>query len=175
MVHIFITGGIGSGKTYLANELGTMTGVNVVSLDAIFFDMDSPVHRREKETMLRDEELTYFLNSSQESIFEGWHFGDWLIPLYRAISFVIIVDTPLEVRKDRIKDRFKRRKAGLDIDPFPKGGNNHLENLLKWTELFDADTTEKEIRKYCHYNCRFLRDDGYGTVLNSFAQPFGST
>jgi deoxyadenosine/deoxycytidine kinase len=169
MTHTFITGGIGSGKTYLANSLHSLTGVKVVSLDAIFFDMDSPVHRREKEAVLREEELLHSLES-KVSIFEGWHFGDWLIPLYRAISLVIIVDTPLEIRKERIKARFKRRKAGIEIDPFPKGGKDHLENLLKWTNMFDADKAEIEIRKYCHCDCRFLRDDGYGVVLNSFAQ-----
>ena len=170
ITHTFIAGGIGSGKSHLAQMLSTLTKADVVSLDAIFFDFESPIHRKERDTALKDAMLHLRL-VQPPSIFEGWHFGDWLIPLYRCVSLVIIIDAPLELREQRIEERFNRRKAGLEFDPFPRGGTEHLANLLRWTRMFDADRAEKEIRAYSSSNCRFLRDAGFGTVLNQMAQP----
>ncbi|MCX6972166.1 MAG: hypothetical protein NTV93_18720 [Verrucomicrobia bacterium] len=169
MAHTFITGGIGSGKTRLAARLQEITGFGVVSLDAIFFDLSSANHREKKEPSVRGSELERELQKEHQ-IFEGWHFGDWLIPLYRRLSFVIIVDVPLELRQERIKARFHLRKAGQEFDPFPKGDNQHLENLLQWTRIFDADRTQEEIGRFCPKECSFIREDGLTSRIESIAQ-----
>ena len=169
LAHIFITGAIGSGKTHLAAQLREITGFNVVSLDAIFFDLASANHREKKMPPVRDSELEKELQKEPQ-IFEGWHFGDWLIPLYRSLSFVIIVDVPLELRQERIKTRFHHRKSGKEFDPFPKGDNQHLENLLQWTRMFDADRTQEEIGRFCPKECSFIREDGLTSRVETIAQ-----
>jgi len=162
-----VTGAIGSGKTYLSDQLGRVAQCDVVSLDAIYFDLKALEHRKVRELPNRVELLRQHLSFS--CVFEGWHFGDWLVPLYQQLSRVVIVDTPLDVREKRIRDRFERRKAGLESNPFPFADESHLQNLLKWTNLFSADATLGEIRKYCPADCEFYTDDGFGSYLSSYS------
>jgi dephospho-CoA kinase len=169
MEHFYITGAIGSGKTTLAETLSRILHRKVLSLDALFFDLESSIHRKKKEPLQRDKELLTHL-AEKNMIFEGWHLGDWLIPLVRSVSLVVIVDTPLELRLQRIENRFNRRKAGLEFDPFPNSDPKHLSNLFKWTKMFDANESEKEIRKHCSSECLFLRDDGFGKVVGKITQ-----
>ena len=159
MGHAFITGGIGSGKTYLAMRLHERTRLSLVSLDGVFFDLSSCNHREQRSPIERNRELAKQMVDGSR-IFEGWHFGGWLIPLYRTLSVSVIVDTPLELRKNRIQTRFERRKAGMEPDPFPRGGSDHLENLLQWTALFNADVCEAAIREFAPADCVFMRTDG---------------
>jgi len=164
-MHTLVTGAIGSGKTSLSLQLGSVSQREVVSLDAIYFDLDAPEHRKVREVSARLELLR--VRMSKPRIFEGWHFGDWLIPLYHQLSAVIIVDTPLETREQRIRDRFTRRKAGLEPDPFPLADEHHLHNLLKWTRLFSPEGIRKEILQFCPAQCEFHIDDGFGSYLSS--------
>ena len=169
MNNIFVTGGIWSGKTYLSKSLSKSTNMTSVSLDDIFFDLSSEIHRKKREDIPRNEMLCEYVNQGN-LIFEGWHFGDWLVPLYKSLKLLIIVDTPIELRKERIKKRFEDRKSGKEEDPFPNGGKEHLVNLLKWTELFDVTNTQKEIKRHCSSSCIFLQYDGYGDIVSKVIQ-----
>jgi hypothetical protein len=160
MRHVLITGGIGSGKSFLAEQLQYSTGVSIVSLDCIYFDLESPVHRECRPLEARTKLLAEHIGD-RCCIFEGWHFGEWLYPLYRSLYLTVIVDTPVEIRLDRIRTRFQNRKAGNEPDPFPKGGPEHLENLLKWTSMFDTSRCEAEIRNIAPSDMIVIRTNGF--------------
>ena len=169
MKHIFITGAIGSGKTYLAETLRTKTGFPLVSLDEVFFDLTSVRHREKRSRADRSQMLAEALEKSC-SIFEGWHFGEWLHPLYSMLGLAVIINAPLDLRCERIRERFERRKSGVEPDPFPLGGSEHLENLLKWTELFDADTTEEIIKGAGSSELTVIRTDGLTCNIEEIAE-----
>ena len=147
MNKLYITGAIGSGKTYSSKYISRKTNFAVIALDEILFDHKSKETRKKHDDKTRDELL---LNSLKldSSIYEGWHFGQWLIPMYKIIDTVIIVDTPLEERIVRIKKRFENRKSGIEIDPFPSAGIDHLNNLLKWTRLWNEEKILTEIKSF---------------------------
>ena len=152
---VFVTGAIGSGKTYAATKLTGRVSADFVSLDAIFFDSCSAIHRERRDLSERDAQLCLSLKRDHV-VFEGWHFGDWLIPMYKRLGLLLIIDAPLALREERIRSRFERRKAGREEDPFPLGGEDHLQNLLKWTRLFDPEETVAEIGKYVSAQCRIV-------------------
>lgn len=119
----FITGAIGSGKTHAANLLGNRTGLELVSLDSIVFDLHSDTHRATKSPQVRDAELARLLEK-RNVLFEGWHFGQWLVPMYQRLHRVIMIDTPLPVRIERIKEHYRRRKAGSSPTPSRSAARN---------------------------------------------------
>lgn len=170
-MHTFVTGAIGSGKTCFSARLGRLARCDVISLDAIYFDLAASEHRKVRDLPQRLALLRQQL--SVPRIFEGWHFGDWLVPLYQHLSRVIIIDTPLAIREQRIRDRFDRRKAGIEPNPFPLADESHLQNLLTWTKLFAVDATRTEIRNHCPPGCEFYLDDGFGSYFEQHLQTNG--
>lgn len=150
---IFVTGAIGSGKTYAATTLVERLVAELVSLDAIFFDLNSTIHRKRRDAQDRDALLLEHLDH-ERVVFEGWHFGDWLIPLYRRLDLLVVLNTPLVQCEQRIRGRVERRKAGLEEDLFPLADAEHLENLIKWTRLFEPEKTVAEIAQHAPARCK---------------------
>lgn len=153
MKRIYITGAIGSGKTYAARLLGETLHLPHHSLDPIVFDLDAKAYRQRFPETVRDEKLRVLV-ATGSWIIEGWHRGEWLIPIYQGADCVWLLDTPLSRRYWRIIARFTRRKLGLIPDPVPLGGLKHLGRLLKWTRLFDAKAMRAEIARHARQDCR---------------------
>ena len=75
---IFVTGAIGSGKTYASKRLGHTMGLRVVALDTIYFNLASAdVHRERKTPSLRDHELAETLDSGTRSSRDGTLESGW--------------------------------------------------------------------------------------------------
>lgn len=159
MSRIFVTGPIGAGKTHFTSSLAQTLGWRVVALDPFFLDYDymsgGGPERRKRSPADRDAQLAEWLDVEQV-IFEGWHFGEWMIPLYRRISAAIVLDVPLELRDTRIRERHRRRKTGEEPDPFPASGDAHLHNQLKWTRSFEVAATVDEIRRDAPSECKIV-------------------
>jgi dephospho-CoA kinase len=155
MSRIFITGGIGSGKTFSAQYLSNKYGYRHVPLDAIYFDLESTVHREKRSPESRNAELLKNLKPTN-TIFDGWHFGEWLVPMYKAVNLVLIIEVDESIRVERILQRYALRKAGMEYDPFPNGDNEHLNNLIKWTKLWNKDKIVAEIKRTCSEDCIFI-------------------
>jgi dephospho-CoA kinase len=149
MNHIFITGGIGSGKTYSAAYLSERFHYQSVSLDELFFNFKSIIHRERKNVEIRNGELKSKLKKDK-LIFEGWNWGEWLIPMYKTLNLVLIIETPENIRVERIIKRYTSRKAGNEYDP------DHLDNLIKWTKLWKKEAIISEIKKDCPKDCVFI-------------------
>jgi dephospho-CoA kinase len=66
----YVTGAIGSGKTYAATHLAERLEYPVVSLDSIFFDLQSSTHRKRKDEETRQHELRQSL-SVDNVVLEG--------------------------------------------------------------------------------------------------------
>ena len=158
MSKIFMTGGIGAGKTYSAKLMADNYNMAHVSLDEIFFDLKSTNHRERKRQDLRDMELSCALNG-HNAIYEGWFSGEWLAPLFSIIDLVVFIETPIDIRISRIKERYRRRKCGLEFDPYPNGGEEHLNNLIKWTALYSKEKIRSEIMNY-NKNCSYIEISG---------------
>jgi adenylate kinase family enzyme len=155
MNRIFITGGIGSGKTYSAAYLSERYCYQNVSLDELFFNFNSIIHRERKSVESRNNELNNKLKEDK-LIFEGWNWGEWLIPMYKCLNLVLIIDTPEDIRVERIIKRYTLRKAGNEYDPYPNSDPNHLNNLIKWTKLWNKEVIVNEIKKDCPKDCDFI-------------------
>ena len=147
MKRIFVTGGIGSGKTTAAIQIARKLSLPYICLDDLYFDIESKEYRKKRTDAERDRKLEEILKTDHWGI-EGWHFGDWLAEVYRRSDVCLIIDVPVFVRRWRITKRFLRRKTGLEKDLFHRSGLAHLVRLTKWTALFNLDRTQEEIVKY---------------------------
>jgi len=153
MKRIYITGAIGSGKSYAARLLSETLHLSHHSLDPIVFDLDATAYRQRFPETVRDEKLRVLMDGDSW-IIEGWYRGDWLHSVYQRADCVLLLDTPLLRRYWRIIARFMRRKLGWIPDPVPLGGWKHLGRLLKWTRLFDAEAMRAEIAQHARQDCR---------------------
>ena len=178
MKRIYITGAIGSGKSYAARLLGETLRIPHQSLDPIVFDLDAEAYRKRFAETVRDEKLRELV-AADSWIIEGWYRGDWLNPVYQQADAVLLLDTPLALRYWRIVARFTRRKLGLIPDPVPLGGWKHLGRLLKWTRLFDAQQMQAEICKHTGPGCRVvvvhhrLKTDSIARVVGLLCATYG--
>lgn len=145
MMRIFITGAVGSGKSFVAQRVARDLNLPIISLDDCFFDLESDSYRKKRDAADRFTRLAKAI-SGNEWVAEGWHFGPWLNPLFERVTCICIVDTPLHIRYWRITKRFAKRKLGLQNDPYAKGGFSHLLKLYQWTKLFDAKKHIPEAR-----------------------------
>jgi hypothetical protein len=155
MKRIYITGAIGSGKTYAARLLGEALRLPHHGLDPIVFDLEAKAYRQRFPETVRDEKLR-ILVEGDSWIIEGWYRGDWLIPMYQRADLVLLLDTPLRLRNWRIISRFARRKLGLIPDPVPLGGLKHLGRLLRWTRLFEGEAMRAEVARHVRQDCRIV-------------------
>lgn len=156
MPKIFITGGVGSGKTFSSRLIANSIGSDYYALDEIFFDFKSSEYMKKRLPEERDAMLLNLI-SSESWVIEGWHFGDWVIPIYQNIDYVILLDTPLAKRRFRVIHRFCRRKLGLIYDPVPMSGILHLVKLLKWTKRSNVTRHENDILENCQSTCHIER------------------
>jgi hypothetical protein len=71
------------------------------------------------------------------SEFEIRNFDYNEVLLYKHLQYPIV----------RITKRFENRKSGIEIDPFPSAEIDHLNNLLKWTRLWNEEKILNEIQR----------------------------
>lgn len=153
MKRIYITGAIGSGKTYAARLFSETLHLPHHSLDPIVFDLDAKAYRQRFPETVRDEKLRVLVDGDSW-IIEGWYRGAWLNSVYQRADGVLLLNPPLSRRYRRIIARFTRRKLGLIPDPVPLGGLKHLGRLLKWTRLFDPEAMRADIARHARQDCR---------------------
>ena len=130
---IYITGGPGSGKTFVSNTIAKRCNIGKLSLDEIVWDK----YYKEKTTRERDETLHNFLCNNKSWIIEGTYF-DWLLDLFTKSDLIIFIQTNVMLRSFRILKRFLKNK----ISKNGKESIKSLFHMLLWNYRY-----EKNVKK----------------------------
>lgn len=130
---IRIFGGIASGKSTLATELGKKLHIPVYSTDDFVYTKDFKRRSEKERTKLIHTKL------KESWIVEGVHFAKWCEKTYAEADKIIILDIPKRVLAKRIITRtFKREKKHYK--------NKYFDTIrLIWMMFRD---TNKEMKEY---------------------------
>ena len=154
MMKMYITGSTGSGKTTVAQELSRQFSVPTFKIDDIVWDNSKGYTGKKFPDEVRDGKIAEMM-VNQSWIAEGIYFNDWLLPVLRAVDFVLILMPPTFVRDYRlvkrcIQSRFQtgRQKENLVL----------LYKNLKWGHAFERnkmpgliELLDREDIQYCLY------------------------
>ncbi|WP_206064478.1 hypothetical protein [Neptunomonas sp. XY-337] len=100
---IHIIGGPGSGKTYISQNLQSITDLTAYDLDQVFWDQSQNTYTRASEES-RAEKLSSIL-SNEKWIIEGVYYK-WLDESFQNADLIVILNPPLIKRQWRIFKRF---------------------------------------------------------------------
>ena len=140
MPKIYIIGASGAGKSFCAKRLSQKLGIVHLNLDDIAW-VQSP-HR--KNMMIKRDKaeklscIRAFLSTHPSWIIEGAQSKDWLAPVVKEATQVLVLHVPVLIRDWRILKRSVRRKLGIEK-------SNHKENflgvcrLIKFNHCYDKD------------------------------------
>lgn len=144
---IFIIGGPGSGKTFLAKKLSEQYGVPCYDLDELFWDNAAKSYGTKRDPAERDALLDRILSKS-DWIIEGVYYA-WCGRCFAEADNIRFLNVPRHVYRRRIIRRFVRRKLG--IEKGKKETLRSLRGLLKWADRYrekNAVEIEKILRGY---------------------------
>tara|TARA_Y100000310_G_scaffold75551_1_gene71903 strand:+ start:1768 stop:2280 length:513 start_codon:yes stop_codon:yes gene_type:complete len=154
---IFILGGIGSGKTTLANKLSKILKIKNFELDDIAYKKREAYEKQNPKA--RDKKLKVILKR-KKWIIEGFYSRPWIHPIYKKADIIIILNIELSISKRRIIKRFLKRKLSFKKE---KRFNEKLKsnlNLLKSTgEYPKYFKIQKETAKRFNKNTLILKNN----------------
>lgn len=104
---IFIVGGIGSGKTTLANKLSNILHIKTYELDDIAYKKRETYEKYKPKE--RNKKVKVILEK-KKWIIEGFYSRSWIYPIYRKADVVIILNIKPSISKKRVILRFLKRK-----------------------------------------------------------------
>ena len=104
---ILIVGGIGSGKTTLANKLSKTLKIKSYELDDIAYKKRE-TYKKQKPS-IRDKKVKLILKR-KKWIVEGFYSRHWTYPIYKKADIVIILNIKPSASKRRVIIRFLKRK-----------------------------------------------------------------
>ena len=122
---ILITGGIGSGKTTLANKLSKIIKTKNYELDNIVYRRRD-IHIK-NSPMVRNKKLQLILKK-RKWILEGFHNHPWTHPIYKKADLIIILEVKSFISKKRIITRYLKRKLSFEKN---KDINQHINKNFK--------------------------------------------
>ena len=122
---ILIVGGIGSGKTTLANKLTKILKIRNYELDNIVYKRRD-IHEKQKP-QIRDKKIKLILKR-KKWIIEGFHSRYWTYPIYKKTDIVIILNIKPSASKRRVIIRFLKRKLSFKNN---KKVNKKFKTMLK--------------------------------------------
>jgi len=135
---IHIIGAPGSGKTYVASKLATLTNIKAHELDKVFWCQAEVAYVRSSE-----EERTTKLNdilTKEDWIVEGVYYK-WLASAFDAADIIIVLNPSVLVRQWRITKRFLIRK--FIQGEFQKETFSSFLTLFWWNQKFDSDNMQR--------------------------------
>ncbi|MBR6039963.1 MAG: AAA family ATPase [Clostridia bacterium] len=144
---IFIIGGPGSGKTFLAKKLSEQYGIPCYDLDELFWDNTAAAYGTKRDPEARDALLDQILEK-ENWIIEGVYYA-WCGRCFAEADSIRFLNVPPRVYRRRIIRRFVRRKLG--IEKGKKETLRSLRDLLKWADRYrekNAVEIEKILRAY---------------------------
>lgn len=139
---IYIIGGSGSGKTYLANKLSKKHNIEHYDLDDLQWDNKADFYGVKRNPDERQAMLQEILNK-EKWIIEGVYYK-WCKQCFDDADKIYLLEVPRPTYRYRIIKRFIRRKLGLERGK--KETFKSLKNLLKWADSYN-DNDMPEIKK----------------------------
>lgn len=142
---IHITGASGAGTTTLGRVLARNLNWTHLDTDEFYWLPTDPPFHAKRAVAERLQLLGSAIESNPDFVLSGslvgW--GDPLIPRFEA---VIYIDTPTEVRLNRLRSREALRYGEHAIAP---GGSvhTHYRDFLDWAAAYDRGTMEGRSRQ----------------------------
>ena len=142
IIHVF--GASGSGTSTLAKAICDKTGFHMMEVDSYFWLPTDPpftVRRSSDESAaLMQKDIDKFRKVVVAGSATGW--GDFLIP---QISLAIRLETPTEIRIERIKQR-ELMRFGERIQP---GGDMYEQHhkFIDWAQMYDEGGVEMRSKR----------------------------
>lgn len=135
---ILIFGIVASGKTTLAKNLSEKMDIPYFEGDCIAWGF--PNEKRYKRTNEEQAEIIENINKNENWIVEGTYRESQKI-LYEYADKIILLDTPLYIRKFRIILRFIKQQLGIEKSHY-KSDIEMLKLMFKWTKDFELHRQE---------------------------------
>jgi len=138
---IFITGGIASGKTTLAEKLSKKLKIKNYELDNIAYK------RRDVWTKADYSERKKNLDKifqRKKWILEGFYSTPWVYSIYKKADVVIILKTNKLTSKNRITRRFMKRRLSFKKN---KLINKNFKDFLKVLNHISAPHYHKKLKR----------------------------
>ncbi|CCX37500.1 putative uncharacterized protein [Clostridium sp. CAG:1013] len=131
-MRIRIIGASGSGKTFLAKQLGEKYHIPICSLDDLFWDNSKGAYNCKRDENSRDAMLEQVV-SREDWIIEGVQFT-WCESSFAQADVIYFLDTSPLLCRVRIIRRFFKRK--FNRTNRKNETLSSLISLLKWTNKF---------------------------------------
>ncbi|HEA46415.1 MAG TPA: hypothetical protein ENH99_01395 [Candidatus Pacearchaeota archaeon] len=138
---ILIVGGIGSGKTTLANKLSKILNIKHYELDNIAYktrDVWVKFGYPERKKKLNK------IFKRKTWILEGFYSTPWTLSVYKKADLVIILEVKKTKAKIRVFKRFLKRKFLMKKN---KKVNKSLKGVIKIIKHINLERYEKKIKK----------------------------
>ena len=144
---ILIVGGIGSGKTTLANKLSRILKIKNYELDNISYKRRD-VHEKYKPKE-RDKKLKSIVKR-KKWIMEGFYSRPWIYPIYKKADIVIMLNIKMSVAKRRVFTRWLKRNLVLKKDKKHNRKFKVMLHLIKHIEKYPKyfQTQKKAAKKF---------------------------
>ena len=138
---ILIIGGIGAGKTTLAEKISKLLKIKN-------YEMDDLVHKRRDihihhTPFMRDKKLKLILKR-KTWILEGFYDHPWTYPIYKKVDLIIILDIKISIAKKRIITRYLKRKVFQNKN---KNINKQFKTVLKLLKKISKNSEFIKIQK----------------------------
>jgi len=150
---IYITGGPGSGKTFLSNKISEEYNLQLLELDNIVWDDNY----KEVTTDKRNENLLFFLSNNTNWIIEGTYF-EWLEKIFAECDFIIFIQSNSIIRDYRIIKRFIMKKIKKDNNK--KEGLVNLIHMIAWNHEYENKIKKQFLSFVENFNSKlvFVKD-----------------
>ncbi|MDO5100394.1 MAG: AAA family ATPase [Eubacteriales bacterium] len=132
---IYIIGGPGSGKTFLAEKLSKQYGIHHYELDDLQWDNKSNNYGSKRDSKERDELLSQLLHKN-DWIIEGVYYA-WCGQCFEDADMIYLLNVTRFKYRYRIIRRYLRRKIG--IEKGKKETLRSLSKLLKWADKYQRE------------------------------------
>ena len=131
---IYILGGPGSGKSFIAAKLAKQFGIPAYNLDTLFWNQAALNYGIRADPEYRDGQLAVIV-SQDGWIIEGVYY-EWLAPSFKTADVIIALTPSIWVRHWRVIKRFVLRKLGRI--PSKRETLGDLWHLMCWSHAYDA-------------------------------------
>jgi adenylate kinase family enzyme len=154
---ILIIGGIGSGKTTLANKLSKILKIKSYELDNIAYKRRD-IHEKNKPSV-RDKKVKSILKR-KKWIVEGFYSRLWTYPFYRKADIVIILNMKTSISKQRLIRRFLKRKFSPKKQKDVNQSFKRMISLVKYIDEYPRKyfQMQKETAKEFNKNVIILKN-----------------